>query len=540
MLSQKALFLLLFVPFVAAVNTLVDLGYAKYQGATASKDTNVNYWWGLRYAAPPVGPLRFQAPLKPVNQTTVQSAKSKGAVCLGYPGPSTADKSEDCLFLDIEAPKNATFTSKLPVYFYIQGGGFKQQGAAMSPVNLIAASNYSMVVVQLTYRIGPYGFLGGKEILANGSANNGLKDQRRALRWVKDYISYFGGDPKHVVLGGASAGGQSVKMQLLAYNATNENLFQAALIESGASSTIYTVEESQFEFDKLANRTGCNQAAGGAFACLRDLNVTTLQNSTNSQPIALPGRSGLPVYTYNPMIDKDFLVDYPTKMFDKGQYVRVPLLVGDDENEGTIFTPKTLASYNDTNAFVGDTFPFITPDQFTRINTYWNYSDFNQNWTLSPGSSAKPYWRQASTVYGDIRYTCPGIYLAEQFKNVSQPVWMYLYNTTTSTDDMNGYGCQHTSELTTIWNNSATLDSNLKAQVPLMQAYWTSFVLRYDPNPTNPNTTTNVTIPKWTQYNSTIRSRMVLQTGSNGIAPIKQNVLDRCAYWKNISSSIRQ
>lgn len=439
------------------------------------------------------------------------------------------------MFIDVEAPKSATTAHKLPVYFYIQGGGFKTQSETMSPVNLIAASNYSIVVVQLTYRIGPYGFLGGREIQNNASANNGLKDQRKALDWIQKHISQFGGDPSNVVLGGASAGGQSVKMQLLAYNGTDSHLFSSALIESGGTSTIYTVAESQFEFDELARRTGCDKAAGGAFNCLRDIDVSILQNKTVSQPIPLPGRNNTPEFTYNPMIDGDFLVDYPEAMFRAGRYVKVPMLIGDDDNEGTEFAPQTLSSYNDTNEYVGDNFPFITPAMFDQINLRWPYKDFSQTWTDPPGSTAGRYWRQGATVYGDIRYTCPGLYLAATSKASGQPTWLYLYNTTSPQHDTNGYGAEHTSELEAVWNTSTSLDSRIKAQIPLMQGYWTSFILNKDPNP---NATASA--PFWSQYNASSPSRMVLRTGSNGMAAIKQNVKDRCSYWDSISSSIRQ
>jgi carboxylesterase type B len=98
--------------------------------------------------------------------------------------------SEDCLFLNVFAPTNASSSANLPVYFFIQGGGFSGNASPnLDGTGLIEAADMGMVVVTLNYRVGLYGFLAGAEIEAGGSLNNGLKDQRKALEWVQNYIS---------------------------------------------------------------------------------------------------------------------------------------------------------------------------------------------------------------------------------------------------------------------------------------------------------------------------------------------------------------
>ena len=91
--------------------------------------------------------------------------------------------------MDIYAPHNATSSSKLPVFFFIQGGGFNLADAHDNGTNLVRASGMNMVVISFTYRVGPYGFLASSEVQKGGGLNNGLKDQRKALAWVKSYIS---------------------------------------------------------------------------------------------------------------------------------------------------------------------------------------------------------------------------------------------------------------------------------------------------------------------------------------------------------------
>ena len=103
-------------------------------------------------------------------------------------GPGVSG-SEDCLFADVYAPSSAKGSSKLPVYVFIQGGGFNGDGSHMNASSLIPASGMNMVVVSFTYRGGPLGFLASTQVQKSGSLNNGLKDQRRLLQWVQLHIA---------------------------------------------------------------------------------------------------------------------------------------------------------------------------------------------------------------------------------------------------------------------------------------------------------------------------------------------------------------
>jgi len=104
--------------------------------------------------------------------------------------PSTTTQSEDCLFLDIYTPTNASAYSKLPVFFYIQGGGFASNAAPnRNGTGLVIASGYNIIVVNFNYRVSAWGFLASEEITNHGSINNGLKDQIKALQWLKRYIA---------------------------------------------------------------------------------------------------------------------------------------------------------------------------------------------------------------------------------------------------------------------------------------------------------------------------------------------------------------
>ena len=192
----------------------VDLGYSRYSGKSFKDGTT--QWLGIRYAAPPVGNLRFAAPQDPLRNTTIQAANevsealSHAQLHLAIPclsrwqyrprclstqnyisdSPISPSRSEDCLFLNVYAPSDARNNSaKLPVYVFIQGGGFNDNSGTNDARDLIKTSGMGMVFVDFNYRVGPYGFLASSEVQSRGSLNNGLKDQRKALEWVQKHIS---------------------------------------------------------------------------------------------------------------------------------------------------------------------------------------------------------------------------------------------------------------------------------------------------------------------------------------------------------------
>jgi carboxylesterase type B len=195
MLSSLLLLLTLSVQQTVAVDAVVDLGYAKYRGNQSSN--GISLWAGMRYARNPsrVDGMRFAAPEDPQPVAGIVNATKFGAICIGTDTRLSNEfdpaVSEDCLFANVFAPTNATAKSKLPVYVFVQGGGF---GANSNPnydgTKLIQASGNNMVIVNFNYRVGPYGFLASKEFLENNtlSLNNGLKDQRQVLKWVKSHI----------------------------------------------------------------------------------------------------------------------------------------------------------------------------------------------------------------------------------------------------------------------------------------------------------------------------------------------------------------
>lgn len=269
---------------VTAVEKVVDLGYSKYAGRVVGDGTT--QWLGMRYAAPPLGNLRFRAPANPLSTRGVQDATKFGDICIAQsPGDWTNTPNprftvgEDCLFVNVFAPSHASTKSKLPVMFYVQGGGFESNsGANFNGSDLARIGD--MVVVTINYRVGAWGWLNGEEVRRDGDTNNGIRDQIKALEWTRRNIARFGGDPEHVVLNGASAGAMSLVILMASPAARGRGLWKGVLGESAGLVQLDTDEQSQAKFGCLARTVGCKDTSGAAaLKCLRGLNATALQTA---------------------------------------------------------------------------------------------------------------------------------------------------------------------------------------------------------------------------------------------------------------------
>ncbi|KAL1979018.1 hypothetical protein VTN96DRAFT_7363 [Rasamsonia emersonii] len=260
MLAVAVALLAIFTPLIAPLwlpnpsnsSYIVDLGYQLNQGYMVS-DTLVTFR-NIRFAAAPLGPLRFNAPAPPpVNRTAVQNASD--VICpQAYPkwlttgavSPFTTDDippidprtSEDCLFLDVLLPHGiweTRQTSRAPVLVWIPGGGFDVgwKDASGQGHGLVTRSqqfgSQGVILVSINYRLGLFGWMHGDGVTPNA----GLLDQRFALEWVQKHIHLFGGDPNKVTILGESAGASSVEAHITAYGgAKGPSPFQGAVAQS--------------------------------------------------------------------------------------------------------------------------------------------------------------------------------------------------------------------------------------------------------------------------------------------------------------------
>ncbi|EAQ90906.1 hypothetical protein CHGG_02841 [Chaetomium globosum CBS 148.51] len=305
-----------------------NLNYTTYEGLRLSN--GVNSFRGMRYAAPPLGNLRWKAPVEPapVPTGTVEKAMAYGPICLGngvtYPAHG---QSEDCLFVNVWAPTNATEKSKLPVI------RATTPNANWDGNEVVQRSDHNIVMVNFNYRVGLWGFLASERVREDGDLNAGLLDQRMLMAWVKRHIASFGGDPDHVVIHGASAGAGSVATHLVAYGGRNDNLFVGAMSQANFFPAQPFVEELEYQFDRVVRQTGCGQLhPSQQMACLRGKDVAVLQAANYAQPF--PGRPDppVPLFYWTPCVDGDLLRDLPYRLFEKGHFIDVPVMFGTSTN----------------------------------------------------------------------------------------------------------------------------------------------------------------------------------------------------------------
>ena len=306
----------------------------------------VDEFLGVPYAAPPVGDLRFRAPVPHAPWTTPIQATQVAAVCPQIRPVATG--SEDCLYLNVYAPAGAATGAGLPVMVYIPGGGFTQ-GSASSPYydSQYIVRQAGVIVVTVTYRVGALGFLTTPALDAENpnkvSGNYGLLDQRQALRWVRENIAAFGGNPANVTLFGESAGADSIEYQLSA--PATAGLYQHAIIESSVGgfqipSLPIAVSEATGGA-AVVSAVGC-AAASDVAACLRALPPYAFL-----APVAANPGSTLPV------VDGVVVPQAPLAAYRSGKFVHVPIIFGSNHDEGTVFVdgieaagvPLTAAGY---------------------------------------------------------------------------------------------------------------------------------------------------------------------------------------------------
>ncbi|KAG9856319.1 carboxylesterase family protein, partial [Aureobasidium melanogenum] len=314
-----------------------------YTGYYASAYGTDNFL-GMPYSQPPVGDLRFRIP-QSLNTTWsgTRNATQYSPECIGY-GRDTWSQgnyvSEDCLTLNVIKPAGSC--QGLPVLVWIHGGGLVMGGSADHRYNQSFIVQQSVeagmpiIAVSINYRLSSWGFLYGREIQESGNTMNGFRDQRLALRWVQENIAAFGGDPNRVTIQGESSGGTSVGAQLLAYNGRNDSLFHAAIAESGAPVGLqpdFDVEDWEPVIANISKATGCN-GAGSVLDCLRKVPTDKLNSVINST-LTLGAR-------YGPVIDGDWFTQTASQALAKGDFLKVPYIIGVNEAEGVGFGPGGL------------------------------------------------------------------------------------------------------------------------------------------------------------------------------------------------------
>ncbi|KAK5646998.1 hypothetical protein RI129_005462 [Pyrocoelia pectoralis] len=295
-------------------------------------------YMSIRYAEPPVGKLRFQppVPVKPWSGT-LNGSKIHGK-CPQRAIYTKADKTEgdeDCLFINVYTPLDVR--DGLPVMVYIHGGGYRTGCGSYNCYGPNVLLERDVILVAFNYRLGPLGFLSTGDSGVPG--NNGLKDQNLALRWVKNNIHHFGGNPDRITIFGQSAGGASVHLHIL--SPKSQGLFQSAILQSGSALMCWAFDRNQnVVFTKsLAKSLKCPTTSNPMMInCLMQKSpYQIIDADVNQRKWSID-----PTITFKPTVEDDidsgFITQHPINIIKTGNFTKVALIVGGNTEEGSLRT----------------------------------------------------------------------------------------------------------------------------------------------------------------------------------------------------------
>jgi para-nitrobenzyl esterase len=452
------------------------------QGTVAGKTINdgkVRAFLGLPYAAPPVGELRWKPPVTPSPWKGVRQATEFGHHCaqgrvfadMIFPD---AGPSEDCLVLNVYTPAGAKANSKLPVMFWIHGGGYAGGAASEPRHDGSALPTHGVVLVTINYRLGVLGFLNTTDLVKEGdghAGNYGLMDMAAALRWVKANIGKFGGDAGNVTIFGESAG--SFAVSTLMTSPMTQGLFHKAIGESGAAFSKLlgsaSLEESAAAGQKWAEKLGAKSLAE-----LRAIPADKL--------IEAAAKPGTP--HFSPVVDGKFLTESIPATYAAGKQAHVPLLAGWNRDENPALAKNMTAAGWKEYAIerMG-----VHAEEFLKA--------FPGTTDAEAVNSATEYGAQMFIAFGTWRW------LEAQVKTGEAPVYRYYFELAAPPSKFHaGSSAFHSDDIEYVFGSLDTRpgavwrpeDRVLSEQ---MMRYWTNFAKTGDPNGEG--------VPVWPRYDKT-------------------------------------
>ncbi|KAJ3334280.1 hypothetical protein HDU76_003929 [Blyttiomyces sp. JEL0837] len=507
--------------YIGVVRTeSINLGYATVTGRyfqTTSPNPNnstkldVKTWLGIPYAQPPIGDLRFRQ-AKPIStnlgslNTTEfgdECMQNRPASPLLLFAPDTSSKSEDCLTLNIFTPPHAReLLTSYPVMVFVHGGSGTYGGSAdtlFDGVRFVANSlnDTPVIFVSFNYRLNVFGYLASKELASENALNIALLDQRFVFKWVQAYISKFGGNPNSITVFGQSSGATSIGAHMVANQTIIQNissktnqhtkaytkksnnnngggkainavdlLFDKAILQSD-SGKARTVSASQPFFDSVVKQLNCDTSTAKV-NCLRQVSASDLLAAgANHQG------------SFDPVIDGVYITQSPILAFKKGEYMKIPIIIGSVTDEGTAFEVLVLIDSAYQSFLDGFEGGKAVRD---KINSLYRLADYENS-----------YFKLASAVEGDYNFICAVKNQSDSYatsQTPATPVYRYRFNHQMTNPSIlfwvSNQGVFHQSELYFLFDNQNALDNSPSSKEPMLaltlHEYWTRFAAYGNPN----------------------------------------------------------
>lgn len=411
-------------------------------------DGRVRVFRGVRYAAPPTGERRWRAPVPPQPWSEPADATRFGAVAPQPANPvinlgAGVVQDEDCLFLNVWSASAVRPQDGRPVLVWVHGGAYLL-GAGSQPLYdaraLVGAGD--LVVVTINYRVGALGFADLTSLSPQADSNLALRDVLLALQWVRKNIAAFGGDPDQVTLAGESAGGGLVTTLLTVPAAAG--LFARAIAQSSPATSVFGPERAGVVTEAFLRRVGSTGADGGdRFTALQRrplAQVLAASSGTYEEiPTTHPG-----ILAYFPQVDGELVPEHPLDAFVAGRQHRVPLLIGTNKDEASLFARMAAPIMPVAPDTLRGMFGRIAQEQPeltlpTEPHVLAAYADVRR-----PG--------RGLAVARDIGFRMPTVWLAQAHAAVA-PTYLYRFDWATPMLRLLRIGATHATELPYLWGN---------------------------------------------------------------------------------------
>nr|WP_297782772.1 carboxylesterase family protein [uncultured Allomuricauda sp.] len=467
---------------------VVETKTGKVEGYTEGE---IKVFKGIPFAEPPVGELRWKAPQPVRDWVGVKECKEFGPSPIqNTPEPflcwtegfiaKPEPLSEDCLYLNVWTPAKKK-EEKLPVFVWIYGGGLSSGSANCDIYDGKQMAEQGVVFVSLNYRVGVLGFMAHPELSEesghNASGNYGFMDQLQGLKWVKENIGAFGGDPNNVTIAGQSAGSFSVNAQIA--SPLSNGYFQKAICQSGGilgnrmMQDLDSAEEQGIKFMQSANASSTDE--------LREMPAEKLQELSNNPDF---GRFGV-------VLDQYFLPKDLMAHFKSGKHKQVKVMTGWVTGDANLLPTGNVTQ---------DSFKKMAQERYGE-----NAQEFLELFPAETDDEAL----QSQQKMNLLGFAGMPSYLLAKY--MDKEVWLYEFtHVPTDKPGFPNYGAFHTSEVPFALH---TLDQWKRPWQPeerkleeQMSAYWVNFAKTGNPNGNG--------LPTWNSYNQDGGKLLKIDTGT--------------------------
>lgn len=479
------------------------------RGAT---DSGVAVFKGIPFAAPPVGEFRWRPPQPVVAWKGVRDALEFGPSCAqaGFgraAGAIAEGSSEDCLYLNVWQPAGAKLETKLPVMMWIHGGAFIGGSGGGPGFSGSQFAKQGVILVSINYRLGRLGHFAfpalSQEHPEEPKGSYAFMDQIAALKWVKQNIAAFGGDPTNVTIFGFSAGGVSIHSLLTIPSA--RGLFQKAISHSGGgrdgvltgrpihkddADPYYPVSAETIGMN-FARKHGIEGTDAAALAKLRALKVEEIVDGGQETH----GQGGPRIYS-GPILDGKFVVETAESAYKAGRQKRVPLIIGNNSAE------------------IGG--PFVNPSS-SKDELFSLFGELKDEAKAAYDPEGDKEFAEVQTRFNtDKVWAEPARFVAGSFAAVGDPAYIFLFSYVPSSMKVRmKYGPGHGTDISYVFGNPGTRGFGPTPPLPtpgdrevsrIMNTYWVNFAKTGDPNGNG--------LPQWPVYSS--KKNEILDIQSDG------------------------